>query len=189
MLSLLICNQAAWAFDYSKFTYTWTDENGEAHTNNVTEKATNPNQMIALRNYVMSNPEIPGNLNVDGEEGVDVSYTNVPKQEGFTCFLMELNEGTGLATLNDADFKRSVKSMQLLTNVTESNNAYILSFTGSYDRFYFAAKGKARQTTGALSSGSWEQLSATGNNTGIEGTPYFYTDLMAGNVYKVSHDC
>ena len=189
LLSLLICNQAAWAFDYSKFTYTWTDENGEAHTNNVTEKATNPNQMIALRNYVMSNPEIPGNLNVDGVEGVDVPYTNIPNQEGFTCFLMELNEGTGLATLNDADFKRSVKSMQLLTNVTESNNAYILSFTGSYDRFYFAAKGKARQTTGALSSGSWEQLSATGNNTGIEGTPYFYTDLMAGNVYKVSHDC
>ena len=189
LLSLLICNQAAWAFDYSKFTYTWTDENGEAHTNNVTEKATNPNQMIALRNYVMSNPEIPGNLNVDGVEGVDVPYSNIPNQEGFTCFLMELNEGTGLATLNDADFKRSVKSMQLLTNVTESNNAYILSFTGSYDRFYFAAKGKARQTTGALSSGSWEQLSATGNNTGIEGTPYFYTDLMAGNVYKVSHDC
>ena len=186
---MLISNSAAWAFDYSKFTYTWKDADGVEHTNNVTEKATVPEQMIALRNYVMSNPEIPGNLNVDGVEGVDVPYTNIPNQEGFTCFLMELNEGTGLATLNDADFKRSVKSMQLLTNVTESNNAYILSFTGSYDRFYFAAKGKARQTTGALSSGSWEQLSATGNNTGIEGTPYFYTDLMAGNVYKVSHDC
>ena len=189
LLSLLISNSTAWAFDYSKFTYTWKDANGVEHTNKVTEKATVPEQMIALRNYVMSNPEIPGNLNVDGVEGVDVPYTNIPNQEGFTCFLMELNEGTGLATLNDADFKRSVKSMQLLTNVTESNNAYILSFTGSYDRFYFAAKGKARQTTGALSSGSWEQLSATGNNTGIDGTPYFYTDLMAGNVYKVSHDC
>ena len=189
LLTLLISNSAAWAFDYSKFTYTWKDANGVEHTNKVTEKATVPEQMIALRNYVMSNPEIPGNLNVDGVEGVDVPYSNIPNQEGFTCFLMELNEGTGLATLNDADFKRSVKSMQLLTNVTESNNAYILSFTGSYDRFYFAAKGKARQTTGAVSSGSWEQLSATGNNTGIEGTPYFYTDLMAGNVYKVSHDC
>ena len=133
LVSLLICNQAAWAFDYSKFTYTWTDENGEAHTNNVTEKATNPEQMIALRNYVMSNTDIPGNFNVDGKEGVDVPYTNVPKQEGFTCFLVEINDGTGLSLMTDANFKKSVKSMQLLTNVAECDNAYVLSFTGSYD--------------------------------------------------------
>ena len=54
LLSLLISNSAAWAFDYSKFTYTWKDANGVEHTNNVTEKATVPEQMIALRNYVMS---------------------------------------------------------------------------------------------------------------------------------------
>lgn len=184
---MLISNSAAWAFDYSKFTYTWTDENGEAHTNNVTEKATNPNQMIALRNYVMSNPEIPGNLNVDGVEGGEVNYTYAPNQDGFTCFLVELKDGTGLGTVSDDNFKKSVKSMQLLTNVAECENAYIVSFTGKYDRFYFAAKGKARVINSAKDG--WEQLSATGNNTGIEGTPEFYTDLLAGEIYKVSHDC
>ena len=186
---MLISNSAAWAFDYSKFTYTWTDENGEAHTNNVTEKATNPNQMIALRNYVMSNPEIPGNFNVDAEEGTDVPYTNVPKQEGFTCFLVEINDGTGLSLMTDANFKKSVKSMQLLTNVAECDNAYVLSFTGSYDKFYFAAKGKARQTSGDPLPDSWERLSATGNDNGVEGTPEFYTNLMKGEIYKVAHDC
>lgn len=144
LLSLLISNSAAWAFDYSKFTYTWKDADGVEHTNNVTEKATNPNQMIALRNYVMSNPEIPGNLNVDGVEGGEVNYTYAPNQDGFTCFLVELKDGTGLGTVSDDNFKKSVKSMQLLTNVAECENAYIVSFTGKYDRFYFAAKGKAR---------------------------------------------
>lgn len=186
---MLISNSAAWAFDYSKFTYTWKDADGVEHTNNVTEKATVPEQMIALRNYVMSNPEIPGNLNVDGVEGVDVPYTNAPKQEGFTCFLVEMNDGTGLSLMTDANFKKSVKSMQLLTNVAECDNAYVLSFTGSYDKFYFAAKGKARQTTGVPSPDSWERLSATGNNSGVEGTPEFYTDLMAGKIFKVAHDC
>lgn len=165
---MLICNHAAWAFDYSKFTYTWTDENGVEHTNKVTEKATVPEQMIALRNYVMSNTDIPGNFNVDGEEGIDVPYTNAPKQEGFTCFLVELNDGTGLSLMTDANFKKSVKSMQLLTNVAECDNAYVLSFTGSYDKFYFAAKGKARQTNNVPIPDSWERLSERrGRNAGI----------------------
>lgn len=189
LLSLLISNSAAWAFDYSKFTYTWKDADGVEHTNNVTEKATVPEQMIALRNYVMSNTDIPGNFNVDGEEGVDVPYTNVPKQEGFTCFLVEINDGTGLSLMTDANFKKSVKSMQLLTNVAECDNAYVLSFTGSYDKFYFAAKGKARQTNNVPIPDSWERLSATGNDNGVEGTPEFYTNLMAGEIYKVAHDC
>ncbi|MBS7374181.1 MAG: hypothetical protein KIG57_08945, partial [Muribaculaceae bacterium] len=189
LLSLLISNSAAWAFDYSKFTYTWKDADGVEHTNKVTEKATVPEQMIALRNYVMSNTDIPGNFNVDGEEGVDVPYTNVPKQEGFTCFLVEINDGTGLSLMTDANFKKSVKSMQLLTNVAECDNAYVLSFTGSYDKFYFAAKGKARQTNNVPIPDSWERLSATGNDNGVEGTPEFYTNLMAGEIYKVAHDC
>ena len=189
LLSLLISNSAAWAFDYSKFTYTWKDADGVEHTNNVTEKATVPEQMIALRNYVMSNTDIPGNFNVDGEEGVDVPYTNVPKQEGFTCFLVEINDGTGLSLMTDANFKKSVKSMQLLTNVAECDNAYVLSFTGSYDKFYFAAKGKARIINNAQYPDSWERLSATGNDNGVEGTPEFYTNLMKGEIYKVAHDC
>lgn len=186
---MLISNSAAWAFDYSKFTYTWKDADGVEHTNNVTEKATVPEQMIALRNYVMSNTDIPGNFNVDGEEGIDVPYTNAPKQEGFTCFLVELNDGTGLSLMTDANFKKSVKSMQLLTNVAECDNAYVLSFTGSYDKFYFAAKGKARIINNAQYPDSWERLSATGNDNGVEGTPEFYTNLMAGEIYKVAHDC
>ncbi len=189
LLSLLISNSAAWAFDYSKFTYTWKDADGVEHTNKVTEKATVPEQMIALRNYVMSNTDIPGNFNVDGEEGIDVPYTNVPKQEGFTCFLVEINDGTGLSLMTDANFKKSVKSMQLLTNVAECDNAYVLSFTGSYDKFYFAAKGKARKTNNVPIPDSWERLSATGNDNGVEGTPEFYTNLMAGEIYKVAHDC
>lgn len=116
-------------------------------------------------------------------------YTNVPKQEGFTCFLVEINDGTGLSLMTDANFKKSVKSMQLLTNVAECDNAYVLSFTGSYDKFYFAAKGKARKTNNVPIPDSWERLSATGNDNGVEGTPEFYTNLMAGEIYKVAHDC
>ncbi|MGM9869991.1 MAG: hypothetical protein ACI30R_10270 [Sodaliphilus sp.] len=143
----------------------------------------------------MSETKIPGNLHVDGVEGgdaeglYDVFYTNYPEQDGFTCFLMDLNDGTDLGTLSDDKFKKSVKSMQLLTNVAECGSAYVVSFTGKYDRFYFAAKGKAREINNRKSTDSWELLSATGNNTGIEGTPEFYTDLMAGEIYKVAHDC
>ena len=91
--------------------------------------------------------------------------------------------------MTDANFKKSVKSMQLLTNVAECDNAYVLSFTGSYDKFYFAAKGKARKTNNVPIPDSWERLSATGNDNGVEGTPEFYTNLMAGEIYKVAHDC
>lgn len=197
---MLTAGNIASAFDFSSFNYTWTDSNGTEHTNNVADKATDARQMLALRNYVMSNADIPGNLYVDGiadngsyQNYSDVNYSVYPKADGFTCFLVELKDGnnlsippiTGTESNILAAFEQSIKSMQLLTSVTGCGDAYIVSFSGRYDKFYFAAKGKARSGE----QDSWERLSATGNNQSVEGTPGFYNDLMEGIVYKVSHDC
>lgn len=180
----------AHAFDYSQFEYTWTDKDGATHTSKITEKATDARQMVALRDYVMENPDIPGNLNVDGIEGDDITkYPSgqKPVKDGFTCFLIELKDGATTVPSDAAGFEKNVNSVQLLSNVAESDNAYIVSFSGSFDKFYFVAKGKARVGVGAE---NWERLSATGNNGVVtDGTPDFYQKLMAGETYKVAHDC
>lgn len=41
-------------------TYTWSDEDGNTHTSNLTDKATEPNQIMALLNAVYTDPEVPG---------------------------------------------------------------------------------------------------------------------------------
>lgn len=45
-------------YDYN---YDWTDDNGESHTSNLLETATDPNQIIAMLRKIYMTREIPGN--------------------------------------------------------------------------------------------------------------------------------
>lgn len=77
---------------YDQFSYKWTDAEGKEHTSVLTERATEPQQILALLKEVYTNPLIPGfrrdryeqeevqslfkvRNNVDGMEGSD-EYTS-----------------------------------------------------------------------------------------------------------------
>ncbi len=47
-------------FDYSGYTYTYVDANGVEQTANLTEEATNTDQIIALLKKIYTDPTIPG---------------------------------------------------------------------------------------------------------------------------------
>ena len=47
---------------FSKIDYTWTDQGGTEHTSNLTEIATDPDQMIAMMEKVYIDQTIPGNI-------------------------------------------------------------------------------------------------------------------------------
>lgn len=70
--------------------YTWTDANGQPHTNNLLETATDPDQIIAMLREVYTNKQIPGNkvrgyteslapesLMVNGDDAFAVNYSAV----------------------------------------------------------------------------------------------------------------
>lgn len=64
--ALLMCAAVmpamVYGVDYSAITYDWTDAAGVTHTSPLTEKATTPEQIMALLNAVYVNPEVPGNI-------------------------------------------------------------------------------------------------------------------------------
>lgn len=51
------------AVDLNSITYNWQDADGVTHTSNLTDKATDPRQILALLNEVYVNPDIPGYIN------------------------------------------------------------------------------------------------------------------------------
>ena len=70
--------------------YTWTDSNGQPHTSNLLETATDPDQIIAMLREVYTNKQIPGNkvrgytenldpesLMVNGNDAFAVNYSAV----------------------------------------------------------------------------------------------------------------
>ena len=70
--------------------YTWTDDNGDTHTSNLLDIATDSNQIIAMLRKVYMTPEIPGNkvrgytesgapesLIVNGNDAFHVNYSAV----------------------------------------------------------------------------------------------------------------
>ena len=74
-------------YDYD---YDWTDDNGESHTSNLLETATDPNQIIAMLRKIYMTREIPGNklrgytadgqpesLIVNGNDAFQVNYSAV----------------------------------------------------------------------------------------------------------------
>lgn len=70
--------------------YTWVDDNGNEHTSNLLDVATDPNQIIAMLREIYITPEIPGNkyrgytedgaaesLIVNGNDAFKVNYSAV----------------------------------------------------------------------------------------------------------------
>lgn len=201
--------EAGKQFDYASKTYTWYDAAGGIHTSALTDKATDPLQMKALLNKVYTDYTIPGSRNVDGVAGDDIIYNDDKERlpyfdpgfihqpvEGFTALLVEIKNKESETDkqnvpLTAEDFKKNnIKSIQLISNVTESEKAYVMSISGSFDRFYIIGKGKARYQDNSLTcSAGFERLSPTGNMGGVTGTPDLYPRLMAGESYRISHDC
>lgn len=231
LLALLACTSVAQArtyFDYTKYTYQWWEETAVPHDAKITETAKNPWQMNWLKDVLMHNKEIPGNWAVDETEYVDYTVKRAdgttgdyfPEREGLTVLLYALKAGTNKEnTPNEPntaeEFENSVDSIKLITNTTECNDAYILSFSGKWDRFYFAAKGKHRHHyynpkkedghslrdeegnqiwVDETYPCGWELFSPTGNAFNLsdedyDRTPNFIETLRRGGVYKITHDC
>lgn len=232
LLALLACTSVVQAqknyFDYTKYTYQWWEGTVVPHDAKITETAKNPWQMNWLKGVLMNNEEIPGNWAVDDTEYVDYTVkradgtteNHFPEREGLTVLLYALKAGTNKEnTPNEPntpeEFENSVDSIKLITNTTECNDAYILSFSGTWDRFYFAAKGKHRHHyynpikedghslrdeegnqiwVDETYPCGWELFSPTGNAFNLsdedyDRTPNFIETLRRGGVYKITHDC
>ena len=93
---------------YDAITYQWTDANGVAHENAITEEATDPYQIVALLKKVYCDPNIPGPkysaYDKDGNRERPVYYGAVgggwnisaddvtpPYEEGYTILMVALN--------------------------------------------------------------------------------------------------
>ena len=86
---------------FEGITYEWTDDTGATHNSNLTEVATDPNQIIAMLKEVYTNKTIPGNFkrgcDANGnftENYSDVSYSAVgaPKyKSSYTDYLNNPN--------------------------------------------------------------------------------------------------
>lgn len=62
---------------FKTITYDWTDNAGTSHTSNLSEIATDPDQIIAMLKEVYTNQSIPGNLYRSNEKGSNDNYNNV----------------------------------------------------------------------------------------------------------------
>lgn len=79
---------------YKQFKFEWTDAAGVKHTSDVTERATDPNHIVALIKEVYTNPQIPGfvydrayDLMVDETNAGTYDWTSVltePDAAGFS---------------------------------------------------------------------------------------------------------
>lgn len=101
---------------YKQFTYEWTDWQGVTHTSDITEKATSPEQIIALISKIYGDPAIPGTLTANPDDvpsptaeemynhkipaGYDYFQTDgetpiqvtPPTEEGMTLLLVKVND-------------------------------------------------------------------------------------------------
>lgn len=62
---------------FKTITYDWTDNAGTSHTSNLSEIATDPDQIIAMLKEVYTNQSIPGNLYRSNEKGSNDNYNDV----------------------------------------------------------------------------------------------------------------
>ncbi|MBO4813890.1 MAG: hypothetical protein J5523_02915 [Muribaculaceae bacterium] len=62
---------------FKNITYTWTDSEGTTHTSNLSETATDPDQMIAMLKKVYTDRSIPGNLYRSNAKGSNDNYNDV----------------------------------------------------------------------------------------------------------------
>lgn len=80
LLGLLIVAASinGYAVDYydAKYTYEWTDYNGEKHTSHITEEATSIEQITELLKYIYTNTEIPGTKITEKVETEQLFWTD-----------------------------------------------------------------------------------------------------------------
>lgn len=166
--------------EYEKITYSWTDDNGVKHDNvPITEKASNPRQIIELLSTVYKDSRVPGPYynayDKDGKRERETDYKDLttngwnvtgvqkPASEGYTVLIVAVKN-----TFNDNNTKNiatkaalinyinsSIESVELLTDgmrIGSGENAGTLyNFSGRYNRFFFISKGQARKNF------SWEK--------------------------------
>lgn len=104
---------------------------------------------------------------------------------------------------------KNIKSVQLLTDGLRigqgQNVGTVFNVSGEYNRFFFLSKGQARkknawiqtlqQRDGRLYGEQvpfkemFEQFSPTTGKLGTDEITDFYSKMIAGEIYKVQHDC
>lgn len=104
---------------------------------------------------------------------------------------------------------KNIKSVQLLTDglrIGEGQNVgTVFNVSGEYNRFFFLSKGQARKKNAWVKTlegrnnrlygeqvpfkEMFEQFSPTTGQLGTDETTDFYSKMIAGEIYKVQHDC
>lgn len=174
--------------DYAKITYSWTDESGTTHENvPITEKASDPRQIIELLSTIYKDPRVPGPkynaYDADGNRERETVYSNVttngwnvtgvqkPTKEGYTVLIVSVKntwEGTD-KTKKLANYKalvdyisKSIESVELITDGMRigegSNRGTLFNFSGTYNRFFFISKGQSRQNKRNVALAAFMQM-------------------------------
>ena len=174
--------------DYAKITYSWTDESGTTHENvPITEKASDPRQIIELLGTIYKDPRVPGPkynaYDADGNRERETDYSNVttngwnvtgvqkPTKEGYTVLIVSVKntwEGTD-KTKKLANYKalvdyisKSIESVELITDGMRigegSNRGTLFNFSGHYNRFFFISKGQTRQNKKNVALAAFMQM-------------------------------
>lgn len=159
--------------DYEKITYSWTDESGTIHENvPITEKASNPRQIIELLSTIYKDPRVPGPkynaYDANGKRERETDYSNVttngwnvtgvqkPTKEGYTVLIVSVKNNFNDNKTDINDYKElieyignSIESVELLTDGMRigsgENKGTLYNFSGRYNRFFFISKGQARK--------------------------------------------
>lgn len=206
-------------FDYSHesfaaIEYTWTDDNGDTHTSNLAEEATDPNQILAMLTEVYSNDNIPGTTWVDGGEedtsgntGTVTYYrdgensfpnmgADVPNPEsGMTCVLVKVKRGWTINNreTNPLNWIRScVESMQVVTSRQRIDGAepgYCFNIETPCNLFYWMTKGKRRKMADKITKNAFEIYSPGDDASSAINTVKANDIMEAGEAYEVVHDC
>ena len=80
----MTANAAVFNYADEKYRFTWTDSAGVEHSNLLTDKATDPDHILALIAKVYATPEIPGTI----------SATKSTKPAKSTTIIMHLKPNT-----------------------------------------------------------------------------------------------
>ncbi len=121
---------------FAGITYDWTDSDGHQHTSNLTEIATDPDQIIAMVKEVYTNKNIPGNYKRGyksvgvNESGYDVTYPAVgtlkhtgSSYNSSSYYSYDDTYGWGIDTKKSI-IQRSVSLTTSNSNLSSSTTAY-----------------------------------------------------------------
>ena len=174
--------------DYEKITYSWTEEDGTTHENvPITEKASDPRQIIELLSTIYKDPRVPGPeynaYDADGKRERETDYSNVttngwnvtgvqkPTKEGYTVLIVSVKNTWQSTdkTKKLANYKalvnyisKSIESVELITDGMRigegSNRGTLFNFSGRYNRFFFISKGQTRKNKRNVALAAFMQM-------------------------------